>query len=130
MSEPTNIKEVTAFLRTLHKPSDFDFTFAMQKQEKEKRFDRFIRSIDMKPAEAMSIISHLTDSELVKGPSPAKPAKGMSTHLAITKDRWIFKHNHIYDDEGHHVTIIIYIKIIINDLNQRLVLVESFHEDM
>ena len=50
--------------------------------------------------------------------------------LVMTKDNWIFKHNHVYGEVGHRVTSVIYIKIIINDLNQRLVVVESFHQDM
>ena len=130
MSEPTSINDVITFLRTLKRPSDFDFTPAKNKKEKEKRFDLFLHSVNMKPLEAMSIISQLNANELHEGPSPAKIARGMAYNLASTKDRWIFKHNHIYDEDGHSVTIVIYIKIIINNLNQRLVVVESFHKDM
>ena len=130
MSEPRNIIEVIDFLRTLHKPSEFDFSRANLKPNKEKRFMAFIHSLHMSPSEAIRIITHLTKEELVKGPSPAKMTERTPFNLVMTKDRWIFKHNHIYDEVGHSVTIVIYIKIIINDLNQRLVVVESFHQDM
>lgn len=72
MSEPRNIIEVIDFLRTLHKPSEFDFSRANLKPNKEKRFMAFIHSLHMSPSEAIRIITHLTKEELVKGPSPSE----------------------------------------------------------